>query len=93
MITAELCICKILSQRWGVPRGTVLMQTYAIFILSWPCQLAAEVVLERFLEMTISIVMPAMFFTGIAVPPIILALLDRFEARTKIKFVSTMLGR
>ncbi len=76
-----------------IPRKAVWAQTYPIFVLSWPCQLVVEVILERILVQPFAIVFPCMLIAGITGPIVILLCVDWFEKKTKTRFISTMIGR
>ena len=72
---------------------SVFAQTYSIFILSWPCQLVIEIVLERLLNASFYIIFPAMLIVGIFMPIAIIKAIGWFEHKTNIKFLSLMIGR
>lgn len=76
MLVSVLAVCSALSERFSVDRKSVWARTYPIFILSWPCQLIVEVVLERVMHQPWFAVMPAMIAAGILGPLAVLTICD-----------------
>lgn len=93
MVFAILTLSTVLSNLHRIDRGSSIAQTYPIFILSWPCQLVAEVILERILHMSFFVVSPCMFVIGLVVPLVIIRFVDFFEDKTNTHFISLMIGR
>ncbi len=93
MTTAVVTACRIFENRIRVPANSVILQTFTIFILSWPCQLAAEVVLERLLYAPMLVTSLAMLVAGIVGPIVIIKLVDLFEQKTNTRILSFLLGR
>ena len=88
-----LSFSMLWAKATNINRRSLIAQTYQIFILSWPCQLVVEVVTERLLHLQWCIVMPAVFVTGVCGPLVLIRLVEWFEARTKTRFLSFVLGR
>ena len=93
MTMAVVFLCRHLEKSIKIPSGSVLTQTFTVFILSWPCQLLAEVVTERLLGLPTILVMLSMFIAGIAGSVIIIKLIDFLESKTHTKTLSFLLGR
>lgn len=92
MLLSLLSLMSVLSKSWEIPRGSLLTQTFAIFILSWPCQLVIEVLLERILHLQWFMVMPAMAITGLVAPICILWLIDCLPNNALKRFAKTALS-
>ena len=82
-----------ISKRFEINKKSVFAQTYSILILSWPCQLVIEIVLERLLNASFYIIFPAMLIVGIFMPIAIIKAIGWFEHKTNTKFLSLMIGR
>lgn len=93
MVFAILCICVVWSDYTKINKQSLIAQTYQIFILSWPCQLVAEILLERILHLQWWIILPIVFATGVIGPIIILVLIDKLEKKTKTHLLSFILGK
>lgn len=93
MIGSVLLLCLGLEQHSRISRQSLLGQTYQIYILSWPCQLVAEVLLERILHFQWWIIMPVVFATGVFLPLLLLRIIDWFERKTSTRFLSFILGK
>ena len=93
LIAATLMISIFLSNEINVNRKSLIAQTYQIYILSWPCQLVVEILLERILHLQWWLIMPAVFFTGILMPVIILKLVDFIERKTNTHYLSLIIGK
>ncbi len=70
----------------------ILKSTYAIFIVSWPCQLIVEIILELLMVAPIYVIMPGMFLSGCIGPLVIIKVILRIEAKIKRKIFSPLLG-
>ena len=93
MIAGILSLCMGIENHCNISRQTIWGQTYQIFILSWPCQLLAEVILERILHLDWWIIMPVVFVTGIIMPILLIKLIDWFERKTNTHFLSFIIGK
>ncbi len=93
MIIAVYAFCYKASNGFKINRNSVFAQTYQIFILSWPCQLIVEIIFERIFGLPFYAMLPLMLIAGIIGPIIILKLVIWFTEKTKIKFISLMIGR
>ena len=76
-----------------IDRSSIFAQTYTIFILSWPCQLVVEIILERILKTGFYACFPAMLLTGLTVPLILIKLTDYIEYKTNTKIISLIIGK
>lgn len=65
-------------------------KTFSIYIMSWPCQAATEVLFNRVMNMHWYITMPAMFIVGLGVPLLFLCIYKRFKLQPK--FVNLIFG-
>lgn len=63
-----------------------------LFILSWPCQLVVELVLERMLQLPYFCIMPCMMIVGLVMPCLLILLIRRLERNMKIKVLSRIIG-
>lgn len=93
MIWAVMEIAEVLAGRVQIDRKSIFTQTYSIFILSWPCQLVVEIVLERLLECSFYVTFPCEVVVGVIVPLVIIKLIDLFEIRIHTNVLSMMIGR
>ena len=93
MIFAIVQLCKKIDKFINVNRNSSIAQTYQLFILSWPCQLVAGIVVERILHLCWSISIPIVFTTGIIAPLLLLKLIDRLEMNTPKRYISFVLGK
>ena len=92
MIVSVVCLCKA-CETVKVSKNSLIAQTYTIFILSWPFQLIAEILLERVLGLGYYIVMPSMFIAGVVLPVLTIWLIDKIEKNYDKKIISFILGR
>ena len=81
-----------ISKSFKISKKSVFAQTYSIFILSWPCQLVIEIVLERLLNTSFYIIFPAMLIAGVFIPIVIIKSISWLEGKTNTKFLSLMIG-
>ncbi len=88
---SELCI--YVSKKVDVNRNAVYAQTFTIFLLSWPCQAIANVVTERLLHWPYYAIMPIQFCVGIIGPMILIYIIERFENKHNIRWISFILGK
>ena len=65
-------------------------KTFSIYIISWPCQAAIEVILNRVMHMHWYITMPAMFIVGLGIPLLFLWIYKRFKCHPK--FINLIFG-
>lgn len=65
-------------------------KTFSIYIISWPCQAAVEIVVNRVLNMHWYVVMPAMFIVGLGVPLLINEIYKRIKWHPK--FINLLFG-
>lgn len=65
-------------------------KTFSIYIISWPCQAAVEVLLNRIMHMHWYVTMPAMFLAGIGVPLLFLWIYGKFKHHPK--FINLIFG-
>lgn len=93
MILGILLACVSLEKTVHIKESSPIRQTYTVFILSWPCQLACEILLERILHFPYYVTIPAEFLVGILIPIILVVLINWFEKKTKTKFISFCLGK
>lgn len=93
MIFAIILLCKVWEPHTGISRRSLIAQTYQIFILSWPCQLVVEIITERLLHLQWWVIIPSVFCVGVVGPLLILKLIEWFEARTKTRFLSIIIGK
>lgn len=93
LIAATLIISIFLSSKININRKSMVAQTYQIFILSWPCQLVVEILLERVLHLQWWLIMPAVFLLGIFMPIIILKLVDVIERKANTHYLSLIIGK
>ena len=65
-------------------------KTFSIYIMSWPCQAVAEMLLNRVMHMHWYITMPAMFIVGLGIPLAFLWIYKRFKRYPK--FINLIFG-
>ncbi len=92
MIAVILLLCVALDDSIKITRKSLIAQTYQIFILSWPCQLVVEIILERIIHLQWWIILPAVFCSGIIGPLILIRAIDVFESKTRTHFLSLIIG-
>lgn len=92
MIAACACLLTPLARRHDPQKYPILHRTFSIFILSWPCQLAVEVLTERLLHLKYYVIMPCMFLTGVLVPCVVILLIDLLEKRRRHKPLTRLIG-
>ena len=92
MLTGLLLLVLPLSRRHPLKQYSIITRSYSIFILSWPCQLAAEVVLERILHLPYWCIMPPVFAAGVFVPWLMIRLIDRLERNRQHKPLTLLIG-
>ena len=93
MILSIVSLCKSISNRLYIDRNAKLAQTYQIFIISWPCQLVAGILLERILHVNWLLFWILVFATGVIVPLILLRIKDIIEKKYNTKILSFILGQ
>ena len=93
MIPVIMLLCMAFEDRAKINRQSLISQTYQIFILSWPCQLVVEIILERVLHLQWWIILPSVFIIGVVGPLILIKLIDWFEAKTKTRILSVIIGK
>lgn len=93
MIAVILLLCIAWNDKIRINRKRLIAQTYQIFILSWPCQLVVEIILERELHLQWWIILPSVFIIGVVGPLILIKLIDWFEAKTKTRILSVIIGK
>lgn len=92
MIAACALALLPISLRTSLRRDSLLNRSYSVFILSWPCQLVVELILERLLGLPFLCIMPCMFTVGILLPSLLILLIDRIERNMKYKIISWIVG-
>ncbi len=65
-------------------------KTFSIYIVSWPCQAAAEILLNRILGLHWYIVLPSMFAAGLFIPLTVVYIYGKFKCHPK--FINLLLG-
>lgn len=65
-------------------------KTFAIYILSWPCQAVVEILFNRILHMHWFITMPSMFCAGLFIPLLIIYIYKKFKYNSK--FINLVIG-
>ncbi len=93
MMMSVYCLSNLLSSWKEIDRKSLVAQTYSIFIISWPCQLVVEILLEKILNQSFYVIFPCMFAIGIVAPLIIIKLIDLIEKKINIKILSALIGR
>ena len=93
MIITVLYICVLIDKHVHIERNALIAQTYQIFILSWPCQLVAGIILERLLHVHWLVFLGLVFCVGISLPLIILHIIDIIENKYNTKILSFICGR
>ena len=93
MILSVLTLSLSCDDMVNVNRSSLIAQTYQIYILSWPCQLVAEIILERLLHVPWWIIIPSVLCAGVVVPLIIIKHIQIFEKRTDTYFLSLIVGK
>lgn len=81
-----------LSRAITIGKDSLLNRSYSVFILSWPCQLVVELVLERMLQLPYFCIMPCMMIVGLVMPCLLILLIRRLERNMKIKVLSRIIG-
>ena len=92
MLTGLFLLVLPLSLRHPLKQNSIITRSYSIFILSRPCQLAAEVVLERILHLPYWCIMPPVFAAGVFVPWLMIRLIDRLERNRQHKPLTLLIG-
>lgn len=92
MLTGLFLLVLPLSLRHPLKQNSIITRSYSIFILSWPCQLTAEVVLERILHLPYWCIMPPVFAAGVFVPWLMIRLIDRLERNRQHKPLTLLIG-
>lgn len=93
MILSVVSLCRSFGNRCDINQNAKLAQTYQIFILSWPCQLVAGIVLERILHVNWLLFCVVVFTTGVILPLILLRVKDIIENKYNTKLISFILGQ
>lgn len=93
MILGLLLTCIRFEKGMHVPEKSPIKQTYTIFIISWPCQLVCEIILERIMNMPIYVTFPLQFLAGLLIPMCLIKIIDLLEEKTKTHIVSFCLGK
>lgn len=93
MIFAIVQLCKKINRYINIGRKSLLAQTFQIYIMSWPCQLLAGIVVERILHLSWMVFIPIVFATGVVAPLILLKLIGWIEEKTHNNYISLILGR
>lgn len=93
MISVILLACIVWNGNIKLNRKSLIAQTYQIFILSWPCQLVVEIIVERILHLQWWIILPTVFMAGVIGPLIIIKTIDLFEIKTKTHLLSLIIGK
>ncbi len=93
MLLAVGLLSSFLGDKIQPDRNAIYAQTYSIFILSWPCQLVAEIVTERLLNLPFTIVFASMLLVGLCVPFAIIYLIEGFERKFRVGFISKIIGK
>ena len=81
-ISLEKIGCKMLDYLDG--------KTFTVYISSWPCQAATEVILNRLMHLHWYITLPAMFVMGLALPLLFLWVYNKFKYHPK--FINLVFG-
>lgn len=92
MLSGLFLLILPFSLRHPLKQNSVISRSYSVFILSWPSQLAFEVVLERILHLPYWCIMPVVFAAGVFVPWFIIRLIDRLERNRKYKPLTLLIG-
>lgn len=93
MISVILLACMTWGVNTNINRKSLIAQTYQIFILSWPCQLIVEIIIERILHLQWWIILPSVFLAGVIGPLIIIKTIDLVENKTKTHILSLIIGK
>ncbi len=93
MIYTLVALCVTLAKKINIAKDALYAQTFTIFLLSWPCQAVANVLIERILMCPYYIVMPVQFCAGIAGPMILTYLISKIETKYEIHWISFLLGK
>ena len=86
-------ICFI-GTRWEV-RGwlkAIEAHSFTIYLLSWPAQAVAEVVLNKVLHLPALFVMICMFLSGVIVPMVCVKILTAIDRKIPIGWIKTVVG-
>lgn len=93
MIYALVELCIILSDTLNLNRDALYAQTFVIFLLSWPCQAVANVLVERLLHYPFYLIMPIQFIAGIVGPMFLIYIITKIETKYNIHWISFILGK
>lgn len=93
MIACVVSLCISVKEKIKINRSSLIAQTYQIFILSWPCQLIVEILLERILHLQWWIIIPMSFLIGICMPLVLLKLINLIESKMDTKILSHIIGK
>lgn len=90
MIYAVLYLSVLLEKNGSKILDYLDGKTFLIYIISWPCQAAIEVLLNRVMHMHWYITMPAMFIAGLGIPLLFLSIYKRFKRQPR--FINLLFG-
>lgn len=87
------CICFV-GTRWEVKGWLKAIEanSFTIYLLSWPVQAVAEVVLNKVLHLPALFVMICMFASGVIVPMICVKILTAIDRKIPIGWIKTIAG-
>lgn len=93
MIYSLSLSCVYISKRINIDKSAIYAQTFTIFVLSWPCQAIANVLIERILHQPYYIIMPVQFIVGLMFPMLLIWLIDQLEKKYNFHWISFCLGK
>lgn len=92
MLTGMFFLVLPISLKYPLKQNSIVSRSYSVFILSWPCQLAIEIALERILHLPYWCIMPPVFIVGVIAPCLIIRLIDRIERNWRHKPLTRLIG-
>lgn len=84
MIYAILCMTIFFENKGSKILDYFEGKTFSIYIISWPCQAAVEVLLNRVMHLHWYVTVPAMFFAGIGIPLLFLWIYGKLKHHPKL---------
>lgn len=92
MIFCILALSNLLALHFVPDRFSLLSNTFAIFLLSWPCQAVSNVFTERIFHAPYVWIMSSQLFWGVVGPILLLALFRFLEVKFHLNWFSRALG-
>ncbi|MBQ8835459.1 MAG: acyltransferase [Oscillospiraceae bacterium] len=92
MIGFILCICTLADITVLPVLKNIELNSFSIFLLSWPAQAVTEVLLNKLLHLPVAVTMVCMFTAGLVVPLICRKLVLAVDRRIPLGWLKIALG-